>query len=145
MDMMVHTKPTKEELRGLFRYLKAEKAFGFLGRDLQTERGFLKYFTGDEVATMVFEIGGQCIGIMWLTSYETYGKCAWIHYAIAPRHKIAQVRNGKAFLDSVMDGPDYEMLFAVYDKNDKDSEHMCRLFGFQTFKEQRGKVYSLRK
>lgn len=144
MEMLVHTEPTVEELRGLFRYLAAEEAFGFLGDDLREEEAFVAHFLRRDVLPMVFEWGGQCIGVIWLTGYETFPRSAWIHYAVAARHARAQLHAARAFLDAVLDGPNFDRLFAVFDERDTASGRLCHWFGFKPFSRDRGQVFALR-
>lgn len=143
-DMLVHTDPTVEELRGLFRYLQVEKAWGFVGDDLRIEADFIRFFQRSDVAPMVFEWDGQCIGILWLTSYEPFPKSAFLHYAVAPRHGRPLIQAARAFLDAVLDGPDYDLLFATWETKDAASRKLAQWFGFEIFAERNGSVFAMR-
>ena len=144
MEMVVHTEPTVEELRGLFRYLTAEKAFGFIGDDLREEGAFVRHFLRKDILPMVFEWGGQCIGVIWLSSYEPFPKSAFIHYAVSARHGREQLRAARAFLDAVLDGPNYDALFAVWNEGDAASARLSELFGFISFTRKDEKIFSMR-
>ncbi len=145
MEMAIHTEPTAEELRGLFRYLAAEEAFGFLGEDLREEGAFVAEFLDNpRVLPMVMEWQGQCIGLVWLSSYEAFPRSAFVHYAVAGRHGREQMAAAAAMLDALLDGPNYNMLYAVFEQHDLASERLSRLFGFEEYARRAGVVYTLR-
>lgn len=144
MEMLVHTEPTVEELRGLFRYLQAEKAWGFVGDDLRKEDNFIRFFMRDDVAPMVFEWCGQCIGVLWLTSYEPFPKSAFLHYAVASRHGREMLEAAKDYLSAILDGPDYDTLFAVWQASDSASARLAGRFCFSIFAERNGCVFGVR-
>lgn len=143
-QMLVHTEPTEEELRGLFRFLAAEHGFGFVDEALRDEESFVDAFLNGECSPMVFEWEGQCIGILWLTDYCYFPKSAFIHYAVSSRHGRPMMRAARAFIDAVLDGDDYRVLFAVFNEHDCASRRLSAIFGFTVFGEKDGKVYAVR-
>lgn len=131
-EMLVHTEPTEEELRRVYRNLKAHGGFGAIDRYCRrTEERWVKYMRDKHRKAVVFEVGCQCVAIVWLDRYFPRFGTVEVHYGMNPAFLRPVMQSADFLLKRLLTGGLYSGLWAKVGRGDRRSGKLAARLGFR--------------
>jgi L-amino acid N-acyltransferase YncA len=146
-EVLVHTVPTDGELRAVWLFLKRSKGFGVIDPYCRKSAArWVEYMRDPHRKPVVFEVDGQCFGIVWFDGFVSRFKSVQVHYGFGRVHLRYAVAASEFLLRMVLEER-FKFIWARVEAGDERSARLATRFGFNavSISEESGEVLFLLK